>query len=261
MVFLVTRFSPLRIHSRRPGPAIFEATTMPWRFALFLPSQLPRIFSVAPCVFCAGGTGYISAVSMKLIPRSSAQSICACPSASLFCSPQVMVPRQMSLTSSALAPSLFFFMATAIFSRRGRRPAQREGRHRLGESLEVEGAKRVELREALERRHGFAVGKDLAALRLGAEARGKIGDVADGRVVLPALEADRAQRGETLRDAHAEPELEAAALVPVSGDRREGGDHFQRRAHRLLGGPLAPHRIVLKNHHRAARGRPESAPV
>jgi hypothetical protein len=57
-----------------------------------------------------GGTGYISAVSMKLMPRSSAHAICECASLSLFCSPQVIVPRQMSVTSMPLAPRRFRFM-------------------------------------------------------------------------------------------------------------------------------------------------------
>jgi hypothetical protein len=35
-------------------------------------SQLPMKRSVEPCVSAAGITGYISAVSMKLMPRSSA---------------------------------------------------------------------------------------------------------------------------------------------------------------------------------------------
>src|SRR5579862_1452633 len=191
MVFFVTRFSPLRIHSRRPGPAIFDATMTLARFALFFPSQLPRIFSVAPCVFCAGGIGYISAVSMKLMPRSSAHSICAWPSASVFCSPQVMVPRQISLTSSLLEPSRFRFMRT-IFSRRDRLPAQRERRHRLRKSLERDRAKLVEGENSLQRSHRLPVGENLAAFRLCAQPGREIGDRTNGGIVPTAFEADGA---------------------------------------------------------------------
>ena len=58
----------------------------------------------------AGGDEYISAVSMKLTPRSSAVSSWAKPSASLFCSPQVIDPRQMTLTSMSLRPSRRYCM-------------------------------------------------------------------------------------------------------------------------------------------------------
>jgi len=68
-------------------------------------SQLPMISSVRPCVSRFGGTGYISAASSMVTPRSTAKSIWAWPSASVFCSPQVMVPRQIRLTSSPLRPS------------------------------------------------------------------------------------------------------------------------------------------------------------
>ena len=53
----------------------------------------------------AGGTGYISAVSMKLIPAALALAIWAKASCSLFCSPQVMVPRQRALTFRSVRPS------------------------------------------------------------------------------------------------------------------------------------------------------------
>ena len=52
-----------------------------------------------------GATGYISAVSQNWTPRSSARSIWAWPSASLFCSPQVIVPRQTAETRRPLRPS------------------------------------------------------------------------------------------------------------------------------------------------------------
>jgi hypothetical protein len=55
--------------------------------------------------FGRGGTGYISAVSMKLIPAALARSIWAKASSWLFCSPQVMVPRQRALTLRSVRPS------------------------------------------------------------------------------------------------------------------------------------------------------------
>src|SRR5690606_12199506 len=51
-----------------------------------------------------GGTGYISAQSMKLTPASRARSIWAKASRWVFCSPQVMVPRHRALTLSELVP-------------------------------------------------------------------------------------------------------------------------------------------------------------
>ena len=89
------------------------------RLARFLPSHAPTIVSVRPWVSFFGGTGYISAVSMKLMPLASAQSICAWPSLSVFCWPQVMVPRQKSVTSRALSDSRFFFRLMQFPWRRG----------------------------------------------------------------------------------------------------------------------------------------------
>src|SRR5689334_10935027 len=63
-----------------------------------------------------------------------------------------------------------------------------EAGYGLGEALELERADGIELEYAVERRHGLAVGEDLAGLRLGTEARGEVGDVADGGIVPAALE-------------------------------------------------------------------------
>ncbi|MNJ78462.1 hypothetical protein D3C77_762220 [compost metagenome] len=60
--------------------------------------------SVAPQVSAFGGTGYISAVSMKLMPAAWARRICSKPSASLFCSPQVMLPSASALTWMSVLP-------------------------------------------------------------------------------------------------------------------------------------------------------------
>ena len=83
-------------------PATFVARTTSSRGRDL--SQLPTISDVRPWVSGAGFTGYISAVSRKFTPRSNAASSCRCPSASVFCCPNVIVPRHTSLTSSP--PSL-----------------------------------------------------------------------------------------------------------------------------------------------------------
>ena len=71
--------------------------------------QPPMIRSVSPCVsFDSGVVGYISAVSMKLMPWSSAMSICACPSAAVFCVPQVMEPRHNALTFRSGAAKQYY---------------------------------------------------------------------------------------------------------------------------------------------------------
>lgn len=90
---------PLRIHGMpREGPAIFVASTTCARADGLFSNQLPMIFSVALKVSARAGTEYISAVSMKLTPRSSALSRMLCAMDSSTCSPKVMVPRQMGVT-------------------------------------------------------------------------------------------------------------------------------------------------------------------
>ena len=58
----------------REGPATLVASTILPRTPGRAASQRPMIVSVAPKVSARGGTEYISAVSMKLMPRSSARS-------------------------------------------------------------------------------------------------------------------------------------------------------------------------------------------
>ena len=79
--------------------------------------------SVRPCVVAFGGTGYISAVSMKVMPSPTAWSSCACASASLFCWPQVMLPRQTSETSSWVPGKVRYFIEGAPKARAGSRAA------------------------------------------------------------------------------------------------------------------------------------------
>src|SRR5690606_8457523 len=57
---------------------------------------------------------------MKLRPASSAISIWAWPSASVFWLPQVMVPRQISVTSRSVRPSGFNFIAVYLGNWYGR---------------------------------------------------------------------------------------------------------------------------------------------
>jgi len=85
------------------GPAAFVAKKTLSRFPVFA-NQVPMYASVRPCVSALGGTGYISAVSMKSTPRSRAYDNCSCASASVFCSPQVMVPSAIALTVSPVRP-------------------------------------------------------------------------------------------------------------------------------------------------------------
>jgi hypothetical protein len=66
--------------------------------------------SVEPQVSARAGTEYISAVSMKLTPRSSERSRMAWEVFSSTCSPKVMVPRQMGVTCRSLEPSWTLFM-------------------------------------------------------------------------------------------------------------------------------------------------------
>ena len=54
------------------GPAIFVATTKSALLCLFLANQVPIKRSVLPKICSLPPIGYISAVSMKFIPRSTA---------------------------------------------------------------------------------------------------------------------------------------------------------------------------------------------
>jgi hypothetical protein len=90
---------------RIPSPECFVATTQASRRPPRA-NQSPTISSLSPTVSAATGfTGYISAVSRKSTPASSARSICAWASAREVCVPKVMVPRQSSLTSIPVRPS------------------------------------------------------------------------------------------------------------------------------------------------------------
>ena len=82
------------------------------------PIHEPMNSSVRPTVSARTGfTGYISAVSMKVMPWSSAMSIWRCASASSVWLPQVMVPRQISVTSMPVRPSVVVFILSPVMSR------------------------------------------------------------------------------------------------------------------------------------------------
>src|SRR6185436_1337271 len=213
IVSRVMSLRPLRIQSRRPGPAILVAMTSPSRprFA----SQPPRMLSVRPCVVGLGGTGYISAVSMKLTPRSTARSSCACASASLFCSPQVIVPRHASETSRDVPGSVLRFMR---FSSRGNPAFYGEGPLRLIEGLRE---RRVELDVDLRAARARLVERELAgdAPRV-AGARGERFRLERPRM-LDALPVER----DPVVDARAVVEVDGHALVdaPVGARHLRAG--------------------------------------
>ena len=96
-------------------PLTFVASTILSRLPRAA-SHLPTMRSVDPCVSAFGGIEYISAVSRKLIPASIARSIWACPSASVFCWPKVIVPRQIEDTSITVRPSFRISIIAKVFS-------------------------------------------------------------------------------------------------------------------------------------------------
>ena len=90
------------------------------RLAPALAIQAPMTSSVRPTVSTVTGfTGYISAVSMKLIPASAARSIWAWASSWGVWVPHVIVPRHQSVTFRPLRPRSSIFMRYRPFLRRG----------------------------------------------------------------------------------------------------------------------------------------------
>src|SRR5439155_1695217 len=79
--------------------------------------------------------------------------------------------------------------------------------HRPVEALELERADLLGRHEVVHGGVDALADEDLARRRLGAEPEGEVGDAADGRVVAPALEANRTDRRVALRDPHAEVEI------------------------------------------------------
>jgi len=66
-------------------------------------TQAPRIRSDAPCVAARCGTGYISALSKKLMPHSAAASSSQGASASGVPSPNSMVPAATGAPAGTLS--------------------------------------------------------------------------------------------------------------------------------------------------------------
>src|SRR5205085_11935287 len=75
--------------------------------------------------------------------------------------------------------------------------------HWAVETLQRELAHRLDVDQLARRRMDPLADQDLAAGGLGAQARRDIGHRADGAVIEPSLEADRANGGEALLDADA----------------------------------------------------------
>ncbi|MNP55375.1 hypothetical protein D3C76_1500180 [compost metagenome] len=73
-------------------------------------SQLPIKRSVLPQVSAWVGVGYISALSIRLMPAASAASSWRWASASLFWWPQVMLPSPSTLTWMSLWPKVRLIM-------------------------------------------------------------------------------------------------------------------------------------------------------
>ena len=89
-------------------------------------------------------------------------------------------------------------------------------------------------------------------LGLAAQARGQVGDGADGPVVPAALEADGADGGVALGDADAEAELVDRASASRRPGRWHALAHRQRHPHGALGRIGHRHRVVEEDHHAVA---------
>src|SRR2546425_726802 len=93
--------------------------------------------------------------------------------------------------------------------------------------------------------------ENLIRRRLGAQAVGEVGHAADGGVVLPPLEADRADRRVALRDAHAEVEV-VAAPAPFGAEHPDPGSHGLGHTDGALLRVRDRHRVVEEDHHAVA---------
>src|SRR5215471_17749907 len=90
---------------------------------------------------------------------------------------------------------------------------ERDGRDGPGKTLEGEVPHDLGLDEVLDRRH-HALGREhLARARLAAQAECEVRHAPDRAIVPPALEADRTDRGESLREPEADVQI-VAALAP-----------------------------------------------
>src|SRR5262249_11160882 len=134
-----------------------------------------------------------------------------------------------------------------------------ERRHRLVEALEGELAHRLVLDQVFDGGQHSLRDEDLARLGLAAQTGGQ-GAGRPARAGVPAaLQADRAQRGRTLRDPHAEVEF-VPALVPGGGQLVHALLHRQRHPDGALG--RVGHRYgVVEEHEEAVAGEVLERPL
>ena len=99
-------------------------------------------------------------------------------------------------------------------------PFSRNAGTGLRVALEGKRADRLAVGLLAQRGARAAVDQDLAARGLAAQPRGEVDDAADRRIVEAALEAERAERREALRDADAEVERRSRASTSVRAAAR-----------------------------------------
>ena len=126
-----------------------------------------------------------------------------------------------------------------VDARGAREPAQVDLAHRLGRHELLGGGV-----------HALA-DQDLARPGLGAQPRGEVRHVADGRVVEPALVSDAPERGVALRHADGEGQVMAPAL-PLLGQRRDAVAHGDRHLDGALRGVGTRERVVEEGHQAVA---------
>jgi hypothetical protein len=99
-------------------------------------------------------------------------------------------------------------------------------RQRPPDPLQLELTDRLDLHGILDLHQHARANENLTGLGLVAKPRGDVRHRANGGVVEPSLEADGAERSETVRYADAEANLVPPA-TPRLGQRSDGLAHFQ----------------------------------
>lgn len=107
------RFFGRTVPLLKPLAASALAYTLAQVLVQALWGSVPR-YAMVSLVSARAGTAYISAVSRKFTPRSTARSRMAWALASSTCSPKVMVPRQMGETCRSLRPRGMVFMPASV---------------------------------------------------------------------------------------------------------------------------------------------------
>ena len=124
-----------------------------------------------------------------------------------------------------------------VLQKRAHAAAAVERAYRPVEPLERELAGGLGAGRVLDGGLHLAVDEDLPVLGVGAQARREIDHRADRRIVEPALEADAAERGIAVGDAHAETEL-VTGLAPFDSEFRDMDRAFPSTcARRARSGP------------------------